>query len=157
MIASGSSLRGLSEVTIARSARSHRDGAHQRPLAAIAVAARAEDRDHAAAAELAGRLQHDVERVGRVRVVDDDGERLAHVDRLESARHARHRPHAGRDRVVVDIEQDSGGDRAEHVLDVEASAQRRLDLDPTGPEPAALRPQLETLRPDLCCIRRART
>ena len=49
MIACGSSLRGLSEVTIATSASSDGDPAHQRPLAAVAVAAAAEDADHAAA------------------------------------------------------------------------------------------------------------
>ena len=51
MIASGSSLRGLSEVTMTTSARSTRDLAHQRPLAAVAVAARAEDDDHASLPE----------------------------------------------------------------------------------------------------------
>ena len=47
MIASGSSERGLSEVTIATSASRARDLAHQRALAAVAVPARAEHGDHA--------------------------------------------------------------------------------------------------------------
>ena len=49
MIASGSSERGLSEVTIATSASRARDLPHQRPLAAVAVAAAAEHDDHAPA------------------------------------------------------------------------------------------------------------
>ena len=48
MIASGSSERGLSEVTTARSASSAAGGAHQRALVAVAVAAAAEDADQAA-------------------------------------------------------------------------------------------------------------
>ena len=47
MIASGSSERGLSDVTIATSASRARDLAHQRALAAVAVAAGAEHGDHA--------------------------------------------------------------------------------------------------------------
>ena len=106
MIASGSSLRGLSDVTITRSARCLGDRAHQRPLAAVAVAAGAEHADHAAVAELARRLQDGVERVRRVRVVDDDRERLALVDRLEAARARPSSPNARRDVLVVDVEQD---------------------------------------------------
>ena len=149
MIASGSSLRGLSDVTITRSARCTRDRPHQRALAAVAVAACPEDADQPACAELAGGLQHDVERVGRVRVVDDDGERLALVDRLEPPRHARHPAHALGDRVVVDVEEDPRRDRAEHVLDVEDPAQRCLDLDAAGREPPAAGTELEALGPDL--------
>ena len=47
MIAPGSSERGLSEVTIAPSARRAAISPHQRALAAIAIAAAAEDDDHA--------------------------------------------------------------------------------------------------------------
>ena len=46
MIRSGSSERGLSEVTIATIRQARRDLAHQRPLAAVAVAAGAEHADH---------------------------------------------------------------------------------------------------------------
>ena len=49
MIASGSSERGLSDVTTTRSASARRDLAHQRPLGAVAVAAAAEHDDQAAA------------------------------------------------------------------------------------------------------------
>ena len=87
MIASGSSERGLSEVTIAAVGEPRGDLAHQRALAAVAVAAGAETHDHAARASSAARgLQHVLERVGRVRVVDEHGEGLALVDRLEAAR-----------------------------------------------------------------------
>ena len=48
MIASGSSERGLSEVTTATSASRARDLAHQRALVAVAVAAAAEDADQPA-------------------------------------------------------------------------------------------------------------
>ena len=66
--------------------------AHQRPLAAVAVAAGTDDDDDAVPVrELARRAQHLLERVGLVRVVDDDVERLAGVDRLEAAGHAAHR------------------------------------------------------------------
>ena len=149
MIASGSSERGLSDVTIATSASSRCDPPHQRPLAAIAVAAGAEDDDHTPVAEVARRAQHRRERVGRVRVVDDDRERLPLVDRLEAPGDARHGRDAFRDRVLVDVEQQPGRDRAEHVLDVEETAQRRLDVDPAGSERLPGGAELELLGPDL--------
>ena len=40
-------------------------------------------------------------------------------------------------------------DHPEHVLDVEPAPQRRLDLDPAGPEAAARRTHLEPFGPDL--------
>ena len=88
MIASGSSERGLSLVTIATSASSDGDPAHERALAAVAVAAAAEDAEHARRGAMLARGAQDVlQRVGRVRVVDDDREVLALVDRLEAPRH----------------------------------------------------------------------
>ena len=62
MIASGSSERGLSEVTITRSAAARRSRP-SRPLAAVAVAAGAEDQDDAAVGQAAGRAQHVLQRV----------------------------------------------------------------------------------------------
>ena len=88
-IAAGSSERGLSEVRIARSASSADDPPHQRPLAAVAVAAGAEDDREPAVAEPAGGADHVLERVGSVGIVDDHREGLACVDRLEAAGHAR--------------------------------------------------------------------
>ena len=138
MIAAGSSLRGLSEVTIARSARS----AAIRPIsgrfAAVAVAAAAEDAEHAAGRQVARGAQHVLERAGLVRVVDDDGERLALVDGLEAAGDALDAGHALGDRLVGDVEQQRDGDRAEDVLDVEAAAQPRLELDSARAEASAL-------------------
>ena len=49
MIASGSSERGLSEVTIVAVGEPRGDLAHERALAAVAVAAAAEDADQPAA------------------------------------------------------------------------------------------------------------
>ena len=71
MIASGSSERGLSEVTTARSESSAAGAPHQGPLVAVAVAAAAEDRDQPSLGEPPGGAQHVLERVGRVRVVDE--------------------------------------------------------------------------------------
>ncbi len=113
MIASGSSERGLSDVTIDDVGELARDLAHQRPLAAIAVASGAEDDDHPPVAKIARGPEHRLERVGRVRVVDDDGERLAFVDRLEAARHVRRPGDPLGDRVLVEVEQEPGRDGAE--------------------------------------------
>ena len=55
--ASGSSIRGLSEVTHGQVRQSGRRRAHQRPLVVIAVAAGAEDDEEAAAGELPGALE----------------------------------------------------------------------------------------------------
>ena len=77
-IACGSSLRGLSLVTMTRSAKRRGDAAHLRPLARVAIAAAAEHADQlAACGSTRGpqRREHLLERVGRMRVVDDD-ERL---------------------------------------------------------------------------------
>ena len=105
MIACGSSLRGLSEVTIDDVGELGRDAAHQRPLAAVAVAAGADDADDAAARQPARGMQHVLERVRLVRVVDDHRERLPLLDGLEAPGHAADRLEAARDRVVVDAEQ----------------------------------------------------
>ena len=125
MIASGSSERGLSEVTIARSEPLGAGPAHLRPLVAVAVAAGAEDRDHPALGQPAGGAEDVVERVGRVGVVDEDGEVLALVDRLEAARNT---PRPGQARgglVRVDFHRDRGGEGAERVGDVEVTGHQR--------------------------------
>ena len=71
--------------------------------------------------------EHLLERVGLVRVVDDDVERLAGVDRLEPPRHAAHRLEAAPDRVVVTAERARRERGAERVLDVEAAAELEID------------------------------
>ena len=95
-IAAGSSERGLSVVTIARSASCGGD------LVPSAAASRGRGRRRrrrrrsAPLAELARGAQHVLERVGRVRVVDDHRERLPRVDRLEPARERRRAPRCPR-------------------------------------------------------------
>ena len=78
-IAAGSSLRGLSLVTITRSARRDGDASHLRALARVAVAAATEHADELAACghRRAQRGQHLLQRVRRMRVVDDDQRLLA--------------------------------------------------------------------------------
>ena len=123
----------------------HRDLPHQRALAPVPVSPCAEDDDHAPLAEVARRAQDGLERVRRVGVVDQRGERLPGVDRLEPPGDPRHARDTLPDRLLVEIEQQSGGHGAEHVLDVEDAAERRFDLDSACFEPAPLDRQLERL------------
>ena len=74
-IAAGSSERGLSEVTIGEVGELAAGPAHHRALVAVAVAAGAEDRDQPARGQPPRGAQHVLDRVGRVGVVDEDGER----------------------------------------------------------------------------------
>src|SRR5262249_11103962 len=67
------------------------------------------------------------ERVGLVRVVDDDVERLTRVDRLEAARDAAYRLEATPDRVVVTAHRARRQRRPERVLEVEAAAELEVD------------------------------
>ena len=86
MMRSGSSLRGLSDVTIDEVAQPRRDRAHQRALGAIAIAAAAEDRDDPAGRQRTRGLEQVLERVVGVRVVDDDADVVAGSrDDLEAA------------------------------------------------------------------------
>ena len=96
---------------------------HQRALAGVAVAARAEDDDHAALGDRARRQQDVLERARLVRVVDDDGERLALVDRLEAPGHARRVGERGQQRLRRGAEHARRRPRAERVEDVEAPGQ----------------------------------
>src|SRR5205823_4177921 len=79
------------------------DPAHERPLLAVAVSSGTED-DGEPAAELACCAQDVLERIGRVRVVDDDRERLSGLDGLEAPGDARERFDAFSDRVLWDVE-----------------------------------------------------
>src|SRR5439155_513274 len=81
-----------------------------------------------------------------VGVIDNDRERLTRLDRLEPAGNALERCDPGCDRVVLDAEQPRDGDGREHVLDVEAAAQLRPQLDPAGPQPRAVAVELAQLR-----------
>ena len=126
MIASGSSLRGLSEVTSTRSASRARRVAHQRALAAVAVAARAEHHVQPAPRDLARRAQHVLERVGRVRVVHEHAEVLALVDRLEAAGHA---AEAARSAIVARTPSErAAATAASTFCTLNRPGQRRLDL-----------------------------
>src|SRR5215211_198271 len=92
------------------------------------VASGAEHADHAAGRELSRRPQHVLERVGRVRVVDEDDERLPLVHLLHPSRNGRHGRETLGDRLIVDPEASSGSERSQRVQDVEASAQLQVDV-----------------------------
>src|ERR687888_1852164 len=62
-----------------------------------------------------------------MRVVDEDGERLALVDGVETTGDTVDGFDAGSDRVVGDAERAGGSDRRKCVSDVEAAAQLELD------------------------------
>ena len=128
MIASGSSLRGLSDVTIAR----RRARAATAPISGRLPRSRSppapKTTDQPAARRARAPPGARVERVGRVRVVDDDRERLALVDRLEPARDARASPRRPpRSRRRRRRAAAPAATAPEHVLDVEPPAQRRLE------------------------------
>ena len=53
------------------------------------------------------------------------------------------------DGCVLEAEEAGGGDRPEHVLDVEAAAQARRDVESVRAEPCARRGQLERLGSDI--------
>src|SRR3954449_11614026 len=125
------------------------DGAHERALGTVAVAAGAEDDDHAPGRERPRRAQHVVERVRGVGVVDEHGERLALVDRLEAAGDAHGVREPVGDRRVIDAQGADGGDGAEDVEDVEAAGQQQAQLEAVYPEPRAARVALDAPGADL--------
>ena len=72
-IVAGSSLRGLSSVTMTTSASLVGDLAHQWALAGVAIAAAAEHHHQPPAHEWAQRRERRLQRVGLVRVIDETG------------------------------------------------------------------------------------
>src|SRR3989442_4585031 len=88
------------------------DLAHDRPLAAVAVAPAAEDGAEARARELARRGQHALERVRGVGVVDHDEERLAGPHLLEPTRDRADRCERTRDRRRLEAYRQPGGEGA---------------------------------------------
>jgi hypothetical protein len=103
--------------------------AHERALGGVAVAARAEHDVQAAARDLARGAQHVVERVRRVRVVDQHGEPLALVDRLEAPGHAVRASERAHDRLHRHVERPRRRDRRQCVLHVEQARQAGRDLE----------------------------
>ena len=95
---------------------------------AVAIAAAAEDGDEPAGRERAQRAQQLLDRVGRVRVVDQHGRRARQIraHALDAARHLRAAGDTARDRLVRDAEADRDADRDRDVLDVELADQRDL-------------------------------
>ena len=95
MIRAGSSLRGLSEVTITTSLSRAATMPINGRLVRIAIATAAEDRNQPALRQRARGLEQVPQRVVGVRVVDDDGHVVAGArDDLEAARHAGQGVHA---------------------------------------------------------------
>ncbi len=126
MMAAGLSVRGLSVVTITWSAPAHGDLTHERPLAAVAVAAAPEDDEETARLEVPERRDDLLERVGRVRVVDHGREVLAAVHELEPPLDAVHLIEPGDDGVLPDALRHGDARRGQRVHDVE----RRDEPDP---------------------------
>ena len=137
------------------------DPAHERPLAGVALAGRAEHairppppaaRRPARAAPATG-----LERGRAVGVVDDDHERLAPADPLHPAGHAA-RPPRGRRGWPSEIEAPAvaEGQRGQRVVGVESAGERQAEVEPRRParprrrsaSPRRRPPRLER-RPDV--------
>ncbi len=100
--------------------------AHRRSLDAVSIAGRAEDRDQSPAAMRGdgGQLVEDLgQRIGGVRVVDDDDERLPGVDALHPAGHALDAFQARPDRGRLEVERLTDGHGRSGVVGVEAAGQ----------------------------------
>ena len=89
------------------------DTAHERALSPVAVSPRSENDDDSTLSEPTRGSKNGLQRIGSVRVVNEDGERLSLVDGLESPRNAGHVRDPRRDRVLVEVEKKAGGDGAE--------------------------------------------
>src|SRR5207247_4512450 len=103
------------------------DLAHQRALDAVTVAAGSENADDPASGQVTRGPERGLQRAGRVRVVDEHGERLSLLHRIESPRHTVYRFDALLDRSLGDPERARGSCRCERILHVEASLQLELD------------------------------
>ena len=108
-----------------RSAPRGGDRAHDRPLAAVAVAAAAEDDDEPACDEGPQRRERLLQRVGLVGVIDEHRRAGLVADALEPARRAFEPLQRGEDGVGVASrrEAEPGGD--ERVGDLEIAGQRQ--------------------------------
>ena len=154
-------MRGLSLVTIARSAARAAASPIGGRLRAIAIAAAAEHDEQPAARERAQRAQRARERVGRVRVVDEH----QHVARIGHALEAPGRavaPSQGlaRSRDESTPRASAAAERDQQVLEVVGAEQRALELraSPAGVASSARMPARATtlkLRARLAALRGA--
>ena len=105
-----------------------RDASHDRALRAVAVAAAAEHREDASRRNLPRRIQDVLQAVGRMRIVDDDGERLPRIDELEAPGHALESFERPLDRLGRDPFRERRADGAHDVVDIEDSrdAERKI-------------------------------
>ena len=129
-MAAGSSLRGLSSVTMARSASRARGRAHQRTLAAVAVAAGAEHHVQPARRVRAQRGQQPLQRVRRVGVIDIDGGAVRQrAPPVPSAR-ARRASRGSRSSASAVAGRHRQPGRQQRVVGLEPAGQRQLDRAP---------------------------
>src|SRR5439155_538440 len=95
-----------------------------RPLSAVAVAGAAEDCDELSFREWAEEAEDLVERLRRMRVVDDHAEGLPAFDTLHPPAHGA-RPRERLARVLQGrARRETGGGRGQRVVDIEASDER---------------------------------
>src|SRR5256885_1298500 len=109
-------LRDHEEVRVFRS-----DLREHRPLRAVALAGAAEDRDELSFRERAEEAEDLVERLRRMRVVDDHAEGLPAFDTLHAPAHGA-RPRERLARVLQRrARRETGGGRGQRAVDIEAS------------------------------------
>jgi hypothetical protein len=106
-------------------AQPSRDLAHDRPLGAVAIAAAAEDDRQPPAGQLARRREHTLERVRRVRVVDDNEKRLTGPHLLEAPGHGADGAERLRDRGRLEAQAEPGRHGAEQIHHVVLADERR--------------------------------
>lgn len=104
-----------------------RDLAHDRPLARVAVAAGAEDHDELALRVGPERLQRLGERIGLVRVVDENRRAVVLADKLQPALRALEIFEAAEHLVRAAAGADHEARRDQRVLDLELAHQRQPD------------------------------
>ena len=129
-IFAGSSLRGLSSVTITTSDKPHRDRAHFGPLALVAVAAGAEHGDQSPFDVRPQRADRGFERVGRVGIVDvDRNAGTADHRAFEPAADRRDPLHRREDAVEADSGRHDQSRRDQHVGGLIGADQRQGELE----------------------------
>ena len=132
MIARGSSLRGLSEVSTTKSlprpaaspisGRLARSRSPPQPNTVMTLRGSSAARD-----ELARQRRQIAQRIVGVGIVDDHGEGLAAIDALKSSRHMRERLDAAGNRLRLAAARVAGGRRGQNVVHIHAPDERRED------------------------------